>query len=108
MCTRDERRRHSEQQRRRRMARRMCGHCGRTADDMIKWGRQSIAICITCRDKLGAVPQPDRHCALYEVSPQKLRPAASSEAESRHAPEEPEDGEAVSALGRLTRWVLGS
>ena len=58
------------------MARRVCGYCGRTADEMIRWGGQVVAICWTCKDKLDTVPQLDHECSFEEVPPQELRPVA--------------------------------
>ena len=41
------------------MAKRTCGHCGAPAEDMLDWGRQRIAICGECQDRLR---QPGYHC----------------------------------------------
>ena len=49
----------AEQTFKRRMAKRTCGHCGAPAEDMLDWGRQRIAICGECQDRLR---QPGYHC----------------------------------------------
>ena len=49
----------AEQAYQRRMAKRVCGHCGEPAREMLSWGGQRIAICGECLDRLR---QPGYHC----------------------------------------------
>lgn len=47
----------AKQQRDRRMARRVCGNCEQPAESMIDWGKQQLAICHGCRERLtGDIP----------------------------------------------------
>ena len=36
------------------MERRVCGNCGCQAEEMLDWGRQVIAICHLCKNRLGS------------------------------------------------------
>ena len=39
------------------MARRVCGHCGHQAEEMVDWAEQQIPICGACLDRLnGNIP----------------------------------------------------
>ena len=99
MATPEEMRRRTEQQRRRRMTRRACGHCGRQAEAMLRWGGQTIAVCNGCRNRLGTghalpeggyrwrylqdqgpwcdvdEPRPCGDCAVFGTDERTARPA---------------------------------
>ena len=50
--------RRAQQQKQRRMDRRACGHCGSKVEALLAWGGQTIAICDSCKNRLGSGQAP--------------------------------------------------